>query len=263
LVFLLLFRYKTHSREVLANTFWSDYPHERARNCLNTALWRLRGCLEPKGIPHGTYLISTPVGELGFNPLCDYWLDVDVFEQQIVNLQSIPRENIQEEHIHQLETATQLYSGDLLEGYYFDWVLRERERLHCCYLDCLYYLMFFFTAKEKNLKAITYGHEILTNDPLREDVHRHLMRLYMKHGQRCMALRQYNLCRQILAKELGVPPMKETQDLHTHITGHESSLVEKPSAPIELQQALEKLHQAVQNMSRAQRKMQRMMEHIK
>jgi DNA-binding SARP family transcriptional activator len=245
LVFLLLFRYKTHSRDVLANAFWREYPQERARNCLNTALWRLRSCLEPKGTPSGTYLISTLYGELGFNPHCNYWLDVDCFEKQIVNLLKIPHEEIGTEDIAALEAAVQLYTGDLLEGYYSDWVLRERERLRCCYLDCLYYLMFFHTAQGNTAKAVYYAQEILSNDPLREDVHRHLMRLYMKDGQRGTAIRQYTLCRQVLSRELGVPPMDETQRLRRQIIGHGIPAEEPHSAPIEMQQALEKLHQAV------------------
>jgi DNA-binding SARP family transcriptional activator len=261
LVYLLLFRHKTHSREILAATFWREYPQARARNCLNTALWRLRRYLEPKGTPPGTYLISSPAGELGFNLQCGYWLDVDVFEKQIVSLQYIPAEKIQEEDITRLESAIQLYSGDLLEGYYYDWVLRERERLRDCYLDCLYYLMYYFTAQDSVSKAASYGQEILSNDPLREDVHRHLMRLYMKNGQRCLALRQYDRCRQVLAKELKVPPMDETQDLCRRITGHEAMGEEKHPASAELQQALEKLHWAVRCMNHAQRKFQRLMEH--
>jgi DNA-binding SARP family transcriptional activator len=257
LVYLLLFRYKTHSREILANTFWGNYPQERARNCLNTALWRLRGCLDRKGVASGSYLISTPAGELGFNPRCDYWLDVEVFEKQIVNLQSIPQEKIQEADILDLETAIELYSGDLLEGYYYDWMLRERERLRCCYLDCLYYLMFFFAAKENIPKAVGYGLDILTNDPLREDVHRHLMRFYLKNGQRCLALRQYHQCRQVLSKELGVPPMDETQNLYQQIAGHETLIEDKHPIPIDMQEALEKLHRAVQCMRHSQRRMQR------
>jgi DNA-binding SARP family transcriptional activator len=260
LVFLLLYRHKAHSRDVLAGIFWKDFPQERARNCLNTTLWRLRGCLEPKGISPGTYLISTPNGELGFNTQCDYWLDVDIFEKQIFKLLAIPANNIGVEDISILEKATQLYSGDLLEGYYCDWVLRERERLRCCYLDCLYYLMFFFTAKEHIIKALTYGQDILTIDPLREDVYRHMMRLYMKNGQRSLAIKQFNLCGRILEKELGVPPMDETQELYTHIIKYDATMEGKKTAPVELQQALEKLNQAVHNMSRAQRNPQHLLE---
>jgi DNA-binding SARP family transcriptional activator len=256
LVYLLLFRYKTHSRDVLANTFWRDYPQDRARNCLNTALWRLRGFLEPKGVPTGTYLLSSPAGELGINPRCAYWLDVDIFEKQILDLPSNPSETIRGEDVSNLEAVLPLYRGDLLEGYYYDWMLRERERLRGCYLDCLYYLMFYFTAQVKTAKAISYGQDILANDPLREDVHRHLIRLFMKNGQRCLAVKQYHQCRQVLASELRVAPMKETQNLYQQITGCDFPLDEQQTVPVEMQQTLEKLHRAVQGTSRTRRRLQ-------
>jgi DNA-binding SARP family transcriptional activator len=260
LIYLLLFRNKTHSRDILANIFWKEYPQNRARNCLNTALWRLRRSLEPKGIAPGTYLISTPVGELGFNTRCEYWLDVDIFERGISRLLDIPSDRIAEKEISILEAATQIYRGDLLEGYYYDWILRERERLHCCYLDCLYYLMFFFTLKEHVSEAIAYGKDILANDPLREDVHRHLVRLYMKNGQRCLAVQQYRTCQQVLSKELGIPPMEETQDLYRRIMQFDAFIDAKKTSPIELQKAFESLHRAVQCGSRCHSGLQHAME---
>lgn len=44
------------------------------------------------------------------------------------------------------------------------------------------------------------------------------MRLYFKNGQRAQALRQYEKCREILASELAVSPVEETQILYTQIS---------------------------------------------
>ena len=61
--YLILNRRRCHPRAVLAGQFWGGYDESRARDCLNTTLWRLRRVLEPKGTPRGTYLITTPTGE--------------------------------------------------------------------------------------------------------------------------------------------------------------------------------------------------------
>jgi len=69
LAYLLLFRHRFHTREVLADLFWGDQSEDRARKCLSTALWRLRKVLEPDGIRRGTYLVTTSRGEVGFNQI--------------------------------------------------------------------------------------------------------------------------------------------------------------------------------------------------
>jgi DNA-binding SARP family transcriptional activator len=50
LAYLILYRNRPHSREVLTGIFWGDHPENRARSCLSTALWRLRKALEPRGL---------------------------------------------------------------------------------------------------------------------------------------------------------------------------------------------------------------------
>jgi DNA-binding SARP family transcriptional activator len=257
LVYLLLFRNRIHTRDSIANLFWGDYPQQRARNCLNTALWRLRRFLEPDGVLPGTYLISTSVGELGFNVQSNYWLDVDIFEHQIAKLLSVAPEQAGPDSVSLLEQVIRLYNGDLLEGYYCDWALRERERLRCCYVDCLYYLMRYYSKSADISKALTYGQEILKTDPIREDVHRQMMGLYMQSGQRSLAVRQYNACVESLRVELGISPMPETQALISQITESGKGMLSSAGAPppSEIHQAIEELHSAVEKMNLADQKL--------
>ncbi len=263
LAYLLLNRHRIHTRDALANLFWEDFSQKRAHNCLNTTVWRLRRFLEPSGIQPGTYLICTPLGELGFNEKSDYWLDVDVFDNQVLKLMAVPPEQAGNEEISRLEKATGLYLGDLLEGNYSDWALRERERLRCCYLDCLYYLMRFFSHSEEIPKALTYGQKILGIDPLREDVHRHMMRLYMRKGQRSLAVKQYNICFESLQAELGIPPMPETQELFLRITeNHKAAAGDTLPAPWEVHQAISNLHSAMDKAFLAQQNLEKVLEQI-
>ena len=66
-------------------------------------------------------------------------------------------------------------------------------------------------------QAIETAQRLLSFDALREDAHRALMRLYAEHGQRGRALRQYQLCCDILERELGVQPEAETERLYDNI----------------------------------------------
>jgi DNA-binding SARP family transcriptional activator len=65
--------------------------------------------------------------------------------------------------------------------------------------------------------GIGAGLRLLRQDPLREDVHRCVTRLYAGAGQRQLAIRQYDYCRDLLASELDISPMPETEALHQQI----------------------------------------------
>jgi DNA-binding SARP family transcriptional activator len=217
LAYLLLQRHRTHSRDELAALFWGEQNQERARGCLNTTLWRLRCALEPAGVPHGTYLISNYCGEVAFNRDSRYWLDVAIFEEQIKSILATPHESVEASEVKELENIMHLYRGELLEGFYNDWALRERESLRTLYLNGLAYLMKYEKYYGLHEKSLTYGRHILEVDPLREEIHREMMRLYAENGQRALAARQYKSCCEVLRVELDIQPMAETQALYAHI----------------------------------------------
>ena len=217
LAYLLLHRHRTPSREVLVGVFWAECSPDKARRALNTALWRLKKVVEPSGIPGGTYLISAHPGEVGFNRQSHYWLDAEVFEQEANSLFAYSSQEVNDAKVHNLERVLELYGGELLEGFYDEWALRERERLRALYLKCLTYLVQYYNFQKEYEKATAYGQKILDLDPIREDIHRELMRLYLESGQRALAARQYRICQLTLAKELGVLPMDETRMLYAQI----------------------------------------------
>jgi len=223
LAYLLLHRHHSVPRELLAGIFWGDYSEDRARGCLSTALWRLRRVLEPEGIPRGTYLVTTPAEQVGFNWNSPHWLDVAAFEERVVRILAEPVHVIEAADVQETEKALQLYTGELLEGVNYDWALRERERLRGLYLDTLSHLMHYYKHHGAYAESLTCGQRILYYDPLREEIHREMMRLYVEGGQRAQAVRQYEICREILATELGIPPMEETQALYAQIISSTSA----------------------------------------
>lgn len=259
LAYLILFRARTHSREVLSELFWSEHSLERGRGCLNTAVWRLRSALEPKGSPRGTYLLTSQGGELGFQHASQYWLDVEVFEDQVRRTLAKPVQSLTQQNLQEFESALQLYRGELLDGLYFDWALRERERLRVQYLNSQAYLMAHYHLQKDYPNSLVCGQHILNLDPLREEIHRQVMQLYRESGQRAMAVRQYEICRMGLAQELGLQPMEETRVLYGKIL----SEVDKPLLPgvdreqTDLQQALHQLREAGQAIEQAREQMQK------
>lgn len=215
---LLIKRNRAHTRDELTGLLWPDCPEDRARACLNTELWRLRRVLEPRGTARGAYL-QTRGNTVEFNPGSNHWLDVAEFERLVSQVSSSPPDDVSATAVESLKNALQLYAGELLEGIYDDWVLFERECMRSLYIDGLAFLMACCKRRKNHADALRYGQKILELDPLREEIHRELMRLYMACGQRPQALVQFRLCQEILQRELNIPPMDETQAIYAEIVG--------------------------------------------
>lgn len=242
LAYLLLYGPRLHHREMLAQLLWREYTEKQARSCLSTTLWRLRGALEPEGnISRGTYLLTPSIDEVGFNWESEYWLDVATFEKQVKQVFSKSIPTVQTAEIQLLENALQLYTGELLEGFYDDWAIREQERLNGLYLDSLEYLMRYYHYCSAYEKSLACGQRILAQEPIRESIHREIMRIYLETGQRTLAVRQYETCREVLAKELKLDPMEETQALYAQaLQGQYQLAMAMPQ---------DKLHEALTQLS--------------
>jgi DNA-binding SARP family transcriptional activator len=137
-----------------------------------------------------------------------------------------------------LEAATALYQGDLLDGFvvrdpvFEEWLDGARARLHELMTRALTKLLDQKAANGAGDEAITLGQRLLTFDRLHEPAHRTLMRLYAAQGQRDAALQQYEKCRELLDSELGVEPEAETEALHQAIR-EEQPVPARTVAPIE------------------------------
>jgi DNA-binding SARP family transcriptional activator len=258
LAYLLIHRHRPRPREVVAGIFWGELGQERAHASLSNTLWKLKKVLEPDGIPAGTYLVNNHAGEVGFNRESQYWLDVEVFEQETCHLLASPPHNADESNIHDLEKILGLYQGEFLEGSYKEWALGERERLRILYLKSLRYLLQYSRLHGLYEDGLAYGQQILNVDPLREDIHREMMRLYQDNGQRALAVRQYEACRMTLAKEFSIAPMEDTQALYTAILT-EADRSHSPTAcnqQTSIDQAIGQLRQANQTIDLAKEQIQ-------
>jgi DNA-binding SARP family transcriptional activator len=217
--YLVIGRRRSHARDELAGTFWGDAAEDRARNCLNTALWRIRRVLEPDARSRGRYIESTPTGDIRFGTRGGYWLDVAVFEEALDALLPMPAERLAADELGRLGAAVELYAGDLLTGVFEDWALTERERLRARYVDAQVQLMAAHRAHGNVQQCLDSGLRALVVDPLREQVHRELMTLHRDSGEPAEAVRQYELCRRLLEGQLGMAPDAQTQALRRRLDG--------------------------------------------
>ena len=100
----------------------------------------------------------------------------------------------------------------------------ERERLRARYLHARSQLADHEFARGRYGEALSNALEVLAHDPCREDAHRMAMRSYVRMGERSQALRQYRMCRQMLAQEFDAVPESTTETLFERIRLDPSSV---------------------------------------
>lgn len=212
LCYLLLYR-KPHARETLAGLFWSESSTSQAKKNLRQALWQLQATLESTLGPLDQRVILAEADWVRLNPALDLWLDVLEFERRCRPFNVRQDSELDATEVKDLQEAVQLYQGDLLEGFYQDWCLYERERLQNIYLTALDRLICYSEANQLYEQALSSAMEVLRYDATRERAHRQIMRLHFAIGDRSASIRQYQRCVAALKTELNVAPSARTKAL--------------------------------------------------
>lgn len=232
LCYLLLHRGRSHTREVLADTLWPDASDSVAKKYLRQAIWQLHSVLADgvrgEEAESGALLTMRP-GWVRINPRAGWWLDVAAFEQAYNLCRDTRGKDLSDAQAQALESAVVLYRGDLIEAWYQDWCLYERDRLQQTYLAMLEQMMGCCETRQRYATGVAYGQRILRYDPAQESAHRHLMRLYYLAGDRTSALRQYERCASALARHFSLRPSRETDALYQQIR---TDYLEDPAADV-------------------------------
>ncbi|WP_200939329.1 AfsR/SARP family transcriptional regulator [Arthrobacter sp. Leaf337] len=99
-----------------------------------------------------------------------------------------------------------MLTGELLPGWYEDWVLVERERLRQLCLEGMEQMAQTLLEDGQAHLAVEAALAVVAAEPLRESAHRVLIDAHFSMGNRVAALRQFDQCRALLAAELGLQP---------------------------------------------------------
>lgn len=192
------------SREKLASLLWGCNSESQARTNLRQALSAVRKATHASG--GGRFLTEGDTISLNLDDL-----DFDVARFEALAAGSAPE---------QLEQALNVYRGDLLEGFglkeepFEDWLRLERERLRAIVVAVLEKLVVHHSAAGDLASSVRAATRLLALEPLREDIHRALMRAYVAQGRVNLALKQYERCRDALQRQLDVRPEPETRKLY-------------------------------------------------
>lgn len=216
-----------HRRDSLAEMFWPEKPPGYGRNNLKQALSILKKTLGDSN-NQGPYIISSK-RDLQFNTGSPH--QVDALDLEKIS-RTIKRHAHQELHnceecYGQLIKATKLYRDDFLWDFYLpdspefnEWTLTKREYFRRLAMETLVKLYSIHEAKGEYKKAVPYARELVDLEPWSESSHRRLMKLLAASGKRSAALKQYQVCKTMLAEEFDAQPTAETTALYQHIKNH-------------------------------------------
>jgi DNA-binding SARP family transcriptional activator len=208
-------------REQLCFLFWPDEPESGARRKLTGLLAHLR-----RSLPEPEVVVAAD-DKIGLVPEL-VWSDVIAFKDLS---SSRPAELLPAA----LRRAADHYRGPFLDGFslpenpeYETWITIQRQSFERIYLEALTALIEELAASADFAAAIAYAQRYLETDDLAEGIHRRLMQLYVSSGDRSAALRQFEQCAEILARELDVEPLPETQ------AAYQAALESHPAGPADL-----------------------------
>lgn len=238
LSYLLIHRKRVFTRDHLSCLLWPDTCATKSKRYLSKSMWYLQNSFESQLPQVKMPLFYTESEWVQFNPAIPIWLDIEVLEDAYALGELVENSDLTDLQLVQLEEAISLYQGDLLEGWYQDWCLNERERYRYIILNLLDILLAYYELNQNYEKGVRYGQLSLRFEPARERTHRRLIRLLYLSGQRTAALRQYDKCVTVLKNELGVAPGSQTKILYQQIrqdafpvfTGSRKPLPENTSA---------------------------------
>jgi DNA-binding SARP family transcriptional activator len=235
--YLIAHRDVPQGRDKLVDLLWPDLEPRQGRRVLSDTLWRARRMLTPPNAEDTPTLVVTG-DTVTFRPDASVWVDVAEFERlarDMTNAGRSPSIGVQTQpaDIEALAAAVDLYRGDFLEECYDDWAVYERERLRELYLSALQRLLTHYRAMRAHEPALQIALRLVSADPLREEAHRELIRLYYMLGREADALRAFERCRTLLDEELGVEPDPETLSLYEEITAMHRRRLREQSQLIE------------------------------
>ncbi len=202
-----------HSRERIASLFWGDSPEELARRSLRTALASLR-----KEVSED--LIISDRESLQLNPQVPIWVDASEMEKQAKEILAANGHPVSGMDLD-------LYRADLLQDFYDDWVLEEREHYRNLFVRALSYFAQSLKSQGDYQRTISVAQKIISIDPWNEQAYQHLIFCYGALGNRTEALKSYKECARRFRDHFGMEPSEATVALIEQVKTSDRSAPEE------------------------------------
>ena len=215
--YLILSAGTSHRREKLAGMLWPDSLEETARDNLRHALWRVRKALPSQ--PRVEYLLVDDLS-IAFNASAEYWLDAAEVEKLTETTSA-----------DKLMTVLSAYQGELLPGFYDEWVVLEREHLYSIFEHHMARLMALLQEEKRWLDILDWGERWIKLGQKPEPAYRALMSAHAAKGDMSKVAATYERCVKSL-REFGIEPSEQTRALYERLkVGQEKNIKRGSTVP--------------------------------
>ena len=210
--YLILHAGTAHRREKLAGMLWPDSLEETARDNLRHALWRIRKALPSE--PKTEYLLTDDL-TITFNASAEYWLDTSALEKVGENAS-----------VAELIEVLSAYQGELLPGFYDEWVSLEREHLASIFEHHMARLLALLQEEKRWLDILDWGERWIKLGQKPEPAYRALMSAHAAKGDMSKVAATYERCVKSL-REFGIEPSEQTKELYKNLKSGKDTTVPK------------------------------------
>jgi DNA-binding SARP family transcriptional activator len=193
-------------RAILRTELWPDSDDAHSASSLRSSLWRL-----PR--PGGPALVVAKGDHLA---LADH-VQVDLWRatEQAQHFAGSPDEI----GAALARSNYPCFAADLLPDWSESWLMVEQESYRQLRLHALERASTVLRSTGAYHDALLSALLAVRGEPLRESGHRHVIAAHLAEGNPGEALRQFHVCRRVLAAELGLAPSGETRALVGHLLG--------------------------------------------
>ncbi len=196
-----------HRREKLAGLLWPDTSDANARNSLRHALWTLRRALGT----NGKYLLADDL-TITLNADSDCRFDFAVLDQK-------PSGDWSADDLIGIASE---YGGDLLPGFYDEWVVLERQRLQVVFEHKMKLLLDRLVEARRWEDVLEWGERWIVLGYTPEPAYRALMIAHAGMSDLSKMAATYRRCVDALKNELGVEPSEQTRTAYERLARGEA-----------------------------------------
>jgi DNA-binding SARP family transcriptional activator len=208
--YLVIERGRPVTLEELAETLWPGSLPPAWESALRAIVSKLRSVIaNPEG--RGGSTLTSARGSYELRLPAHTWVDVEAAAEAIHDAEAALRKGDPRLAYGPSAVAHHIARRPFLAGEQGPWIEAQRDRLRDILLRALEVRTEVYLWNAEHSLAQRAAKDLIALEPLRESGHRLVMRAHAAVGNTAEALRAYERCRKLIARELGVDPSPQTK----------------------------------------------------